>query len=153
MKKMFNLVVLFMCLFILAACPEMGYKNLVQIKNNSEHNITTYVSVVPRINGASLYPDTVLPSAKVGIEISKNQEETYSYNYQYFENKNDTLCFFIWDTDTANVVSWDLIQSKYHILQRYDISKMDLESLHWKLTYPPTEAMKYIKMYPPYSKP
>ena len=44
----------------------------------------------------------------------------------------------------------DSIRYHYVILKRYDLSKKDLQKLNWNIAYPPIEAMKDIKMYPPY---
>lgn len=86
--------------------PKVDYKNLVQIENNSSKNITVYIGVSPQINGGSIYPDTIFPKSRVGIEIKSNQSHSYSYNYEYDKNRNDTLCFFVWETDILNTLSW-----------------------------------------------
>ena len=36
------------------------------------------------------------------------------------------------------------------LLARYDLTLEDLERLHWECTYPPTEDMKNVHMFPPY---
>ena len=46
-------------------------------------------------------------------------------------------------TDARNYVT------SYKVLQRYDISPENIKSLKYNISYPPTEAMKNIKMYPP----
>jgi len=44
----------------------------------------------------------------------------------------------------------DTIRKYVPILQRYQLTLTELQQLNWTITYPPTEAMKNIKMYPPY---
>lgn len=63
---------------------------------------------------------------------------------------SDTLNLFIFCYDTLVKYDWDVIRSKYKILKRYDLSLEDLKRLNWIVTYPPTEAMKNIKQFPPY---
>ena len=151
MKRFFKLnVSLLFCLGIFTACPEVDYKNLVNIKNNSEHYITTYIGVISSEYGGSLYPDTLLPPIKVGIEIKPHSDRSYTYNYNYSKNKFDTICIFIWNTELASDVPWDSIRLKNKIIQRYDISYKDLENLKWKISYPPSSEMENIKMFPPY---
>ena len=36
------------------------------------------------------------------------------------------------------------------VLVRDDVKKEDMERLHWRISYPPTEAMKDVHMFPPY---
>ena len=36
-------------------------------------------------------------------------------------------------------------------LARYDLTLEDFESLGWKITYPPSDNMKTVNMFPPYS--
>ena len=53
---------------------------------------------------------------------------------------------FIMDADIVELHT----DFKKAIIQRYDISLQDLQCLNWMLTYPPSENMKDIKMWPPY---
>jgi hypothetical protein len=57
----------------------------------------------------------------------------------------DTLLIYVFDAEAIEKPS-----AEYKILSRYDLSLKDLQQLGWRLTYPPTEAMKHMKMYPPY---
>jgi len=135
---------------LLTACPSEDYKNIVVFANDSEYNITVYIGVVPYSMGGSLYPDTLLPKVKCGINYDAKQEKGYSYNFEY--QNNDTLCFFIWNTDMVSKYEWDDFRDSYNILCRYDLSKQDIETLQFRISYPPTERMKNVKMYPPYGE-
>ena len=44
----------------------------------------------------------------------------------------------------------DTVRKYVPVLCRYQLTQPDLEKVNWVITYPPTEAMKDIKMYPPY---
>jgi hypothetical protein len=52
----------------------------------------------------------------------------------------DTLVIFI-----SNSVNYS-----ESIIQQYSVTLQNLKHLNWILYYPPTEAMKDMKMYPPY---
>jgi hypothetical protein len=68
-----------------------------------------------------------------------------------FDNwQSDTVSFFIFDRDTVDLYPWDYIIQNYCVLQRYDFSKTDLEQLKCQISYPPTEEMSKIQMFPPY---
>ena len=66
----------------------------------------------------------------------------------------DTACLFIIAQDTLEKYPWEKIRTSYKILQRYDldVSKAGMKKLNFEVSYPPTEAMKDVKMYPPYKK-
>jgi hypothetical protein len=60
---------------------------------------------------------------------------------------------YIFDANVLATVSWSTIAKNHIVLQRYDLTKEDLQRLDWEITYPPNEAMKDVKMYPPYNPP
>ena len=62
----------------------------------------------------------------------------------------DTLMVFIINSKVVENNTWQKIGDNYMVLQRYDLSLQDLQQLNWQISYPPTEAMKDMKMYPPY---
>ncbi len=63
---------------------------------------------------------------------------------------SDTLMIYVFDGELIENISWDIISSEYKVLRRYDVSLEDLQRLNWTITYPPTEAMRDVKMFPPY---
>lgn len=63
----------------------------------------------------------------------------------------ETVSFFILDKDIVENCSWDYVVQNYCILQRYDFSKADLVRLKCQISYPPTEEMSKVYMYPPYT--
>ncbi len=46
----------------------------------------------------------------------------------------------------------DTLRKYVPVVQRYHLSVKDLDRLHWTVTYPPTEDMKGVNMWPPYKK-
>ena len=47
---------------------------------------------------------------------------------------------------------YEYITQNYCVLQRYDFSRRDLEKLNCNITYPPTEEMSDIRMFPRYKE-
>lgn len=75
--------------------------------------------------------------------------ETRFQGKEYF--MQDTLIVWIFDankigdmSDPNNVLNDQLL------LQRYDLSLSDLRMLDFQLHFPPTDAMRHVKMYPPF---
>jgi hypothetical protein len=107
------------------------------------------------------YPDTLLP------DIIPKSYKPYPFNKRWSVNfgnpgpnenqlfakfPTDTMSIFFFDPDTLAKYDWQIIREEYKILVRYDFSQNDLKLLKWCIYYPPTEAMKDMKMYPPYRK-
>jgi len=63
----------------------------------------------------------------------------------------DTVFVYIFDAAIIENTSWDIVARDYLVLKRYDLTLEDLQRLDWRVTYPPTEAMKDVKQYPPYN--
>ena len=112
----------------------------------------------------SSYPDTTLLGTSC-IYNSAIQSHDTAHIYEkigrlpdffyYGGTRNDTVSFFIFDSDSVDYYSWDTVVNKNMVLQRYDLSMFDLENLMFNkggsiLYFPPTEQMKHIHMWPPY---
>jgi hypothetical protein len=73
-------------------------------------------------------------------------------SYCYENTLNDTLHIFIFEDNVLATYTWQEVVDNYMVLQRYDLNLTDLQQLNWQISYPPSEAMKDIKMYPPYGE-
>ena len=69
-----------------------------------------------------------------------------------FGRIGDSLFVYIFDAELIENTPWEVIAKDYLVLKRYDLTLEDLQRLNWKITYPPTEAMKDVKQYPPYGE-
>ena len=144
--------ILFVILILIFVCCKDYSIGHYSIYNNSGRPICYYM---PWMHGIH-YPDTVLPEKSPNyIPIDKSRHSSYG------EGKNvedqlfalfptDTISVFFFDPDTLVKYKWEIIRQKYKMLIRYDLSRSDLKKLNWCIYYPPTEAMKEMKMYPPY---
>ena len=128
---------------LFTACPDGKYS--ITICNNSNYDIwSTWGSLM------SNPADTAIWGNKSGGLFKKGECVAIDFSYRY--KAKDTLHYFIIDLDTLNTYSWEEIKEGYKILQRYDLGGRDIESLNYTIPYPPTEAMRDMKMYPPYGE-
>ena len=71
--------------------------------------------------------------------------------YEYVSVFIFEWCPIVLDNNTLYIKNYT-VYDDYHLLCRYDFTLEDLESLNWNVYYPPTEEMKNIHMWPPYSE-
>ena len=64
-------------------------------------------------------------------------------------NPIDTLMVFVFDAELLETNPSNVEEA---LLLRYDLSLKDLQRFNWTLSYPPTESMKDIKMWPRFEK-
>jgi hypothetical protein len=142
-----------MCLLsiTLSRCILPNYYDVYYV-NNTDFDI--------RFNHSFGYPDTTI-SFKTSGEIKAGSHIVVAsgstIEEQITQISSDTLSIFYFHPDTLKKYSWEEIQQNYKILRRYDLSIENFSSLKNKygvpeIPYPPTEAMKNMKMYPPYGK-
>ena len=151
MKQLRRILVLLLVILIFTACP-MDYDHGVMFSNNSDTDVYIYLGAISREHGGTLYPDTAVAKVRCGVPFNQGVTRWYSYDSAKEDSWIDTLSLFIFDADTFNAYSWEEIQNDYKILKRYDLSPQDLKVLGRKISYPPDERMKYMKMYPPYKE-
>jgi hypothetical protein len=149
MKK-FKFVLIF---FIptLIGCPIDDDSFIFRFSNNSDVDVYIYLGVADSSIGGSLYPDTAIARVKCGVPFKKGESRGYCYKYDYDEKHTKILSLFIFNSDTFNTCNWDEIKKEYKIIKRYDISLEYIKSLSCNISYPPTEEMKNIYMFPPYN--
>lgn len=154
MKRYFIMIMLLITLGA-SQCEKM-VENFYGISfSNKSSSTVRYTFVKP--GGGKLYPDTLLPDTKPrGINVPSNEvEATYlKVKYEDFFNAipSDTMSFFVFDDSIFQNTDWTIIKEQYKVLRRYDMSLQDLKSLNFRVAYPPTPAMRHMKMFPPYGK-
>ncbi len=145
MNKKITILIVVACALPLVQCKKS--KEII-IKNNSEYIISVYPSyfvddLIVR------YPDTSLDVELLHVAMAfqpVGNSLTLFYNspLEVFKQYGvDTLSLYIIET------------GKPQIIQRYDVSVADMDDLVGKhraswLSFPPTEEMRNIKMWPPY---
>jgi len=147
MKRLKILALLFI-LWTFVACD---YYHGFDFENNSTRDVYIYLGIEKYTGGLS-YPDTAVSRVRVGTLFRQGESFSYSYSTRKEDPWVNTLSLYIFDADTFNMYDWEEIKDGYKILQRYDISPENLKALKYKISYPPDERMKNIKMYPPYEE-
>jgi len=87
---------------------------------------------------------------------NKRALQRYPYDGYCYESVFSTykkpVMIFVYDSQALETTSFIRPYYDRIVLQRYDITLEDLRKLDWKITYPPDERMKYVKMHPPYKE-
>lgn len=157
MKKFVIYSFLSLLTVVLTGCPFSAEDggDRVTIVNKADYNISCFFSWYSHNTFDPIYPDTTISvNRQKGLEVADKNKPTYMYVYSiektFKEEQTDTICFFIFHSDTVVKYDWDVICREYKILQRYDLSLQDFKRLKYTITYPPDETMRDVKMYPPY---
>lgn len=91
------------------------------------------------------------------VSFTKNRQDTYEGQVwlglgtpeSVFEEwKADTVSVFLFDPEVVNNTPWENVVKEYLVLWRFDLTKKDLDKLHWTLHLPPTEEMAGMHMWP-----
>ena len=160
-----KLLILITCLLPVLLCSEcdMDREYNIYMINDSQYDIISVTNplLIDRGQTYTSYPDTTLSLNRAFLGIPQNKgKERYAFggidlSWEYIYKNiiiNDTMSVFIFDSEILENIEWKEIRDNYMILKRYDLSLEDLQKLDFTLYYPPTEAMKDIKMYPPYEE-
>lgn len=130
----------------------------LEFDNNAEYEVVVYSPLLGFLkNYDPIYPDTILPLEKpvevFNINGGKSAFLCFScsrpFSDIYSSCKTDTLSLFVFSADTLKTYSWDSVCTAYKVLQRYDVTLSDLYAIDYP-TFPPSEEMRNIKMWPPY---
>jgi hypothetical protein len=151
MKKVYALCLM----IILSSC---GYSIVIGIENQSNRNVV----FVMDLNSGSIIPDTVLPVSYEREEIKKKSFSLFiavrhsgkqrDLGDMYQAISLDTVYYYFIDADTLSYYGAEDVRTHNRILVRYDLSIDDVELLKETIPYPPTPAMRDMKMYPPYEE-
>jgi hypothetical protein len=150
-----TLIVVVALILMGASCGDLvDHKYGIKVINNSDYAI----QVAPGLGPAwlSSYPDTAISELKPDFFYVAYHDSNYIESAGKWEDifsrlPKDTLSIYVFSADTLKAYDWSKIKED-KVLKRYDLSLSDLKKLNWDITYPPTEAMKDMHMYPPYSK-
>ena len=154
-------------LSIFCGCILLTAMTCTKDGEGSHHHIDFYNSTdyALYIDRSFDYPDTsvlhfrnvMTPGWNLKVESHSNNhsalEHFESYECELSEcrsSRNNILMVFVFNADTLETHGWDYAKEHNMVMQRYDLSLTDLQNLNWTLTFPPTEEMRNIKMWPPY---
>src|SRR5690606_22324054 len=100
---------------------------------------------------ATQYPDTILPVTRPCLRRLPKETNFYVDSWVPWDKvfgklPADTLSIYYISHTVYENEKWDSIRIQRKILQRYDLSLYDLQKLGFSVYYPPTEAMRNMKM-------
>lgn len=165
--KIKNVIFCFVAIPLMACqCSMESDSYSYRVVNHASFTISYYFAIGDGRKDwrENAYPDTALTFDRRYVEhpLEANKVWYSSVFDRTFEEwmsslPKDTASFYIFNYDTLNHYSWEVIQKEYKILQRYDLSIDDLHLLEDEygipvIVYPPSEIMKDMKMYPPYEQ-
>lgn len=144
-------ILLISALILLCGCPDKTGQEFIYIENKTDKTITFDFSINTQ--------DTTFYCSNTGKTILFNVEShsTLKLNdgdvYSSWDSYLKSFTVFILDGVTYEKY-WqqpcDTIRKYVPVLQRYQLKLEDLQRLNWTITYPPTAAMRDVKMFPPY---
>jgi len=135
----------------------LGRHIVYGFENTADYEISVYsLLCCPDYSNPILYPDTSLPFQRHRFmpDIMPNHAVaifagSFPIDSTFEDYHVDTMSIFVISKDTLDLYGWDDVRNSYNILQRYDMSINDFNQLV-DLYFPPTEAMRGFKMWPPY---
>ena len=153
MKKLF--LIIGSCLFVTTmSCIRDTDDSHYNILFHNEADYDVFIE-----DGEGDYYDTSLswmlnvmtPGWHLKVESHCDNIDAF-FSWDTYESilKHDTLMVFVFNADTLSTYGWDYAKEHYMVAQRYDLSLSDLQNLNWRLTFPPTEEMRNMKMWPSY---
>lgn len=146
----------------LNGCWDIEYNDTIDLNNQTNDTIRTYVAIGVGYSSPTAYPDTILPSnlQEIGCEgmtdvlatLPPHVEGGIFAYHKRLPGKNDTISIFIINNDTLNRYGYEYVAEHNKISVRYDLSRKDLKRLDYHLSYPPSSAMADIHMSPSYEE-
>ena len=160
--KPFIIIVSALLLFWSCYADRMNRHHHILFKNNSNHVLFVFGLSKEEHLALPHFHDTILqpydPHPRLDSAVTKIKPDAESmgvlFNRSAYESsfgyEFDTLLVFVINADTLETYGWDSVRTSYKVEQRYDLRLDELKAINFKLSFPPTEDMKHIHMWPPY---
>ena len=140
-----RIVFLLITLFIISSCRKMwenfgDLPEVIHIVNNSNDSIGYYVDD-RKYNPEFPHMYDSLPNPIKGVVVTIKPKggffDNIDFPNSYFSRFPDKkLKIYLFNNDTLNKYSWKEIRESSNYLRRYDLSRQDLDSMNWRITYP-----------------
>jgi hypothetical protein len=141
MKKNWFLFIIVLLLYGSSCEKAMETKYTVKLDNKTVTKLYAAVGI-PGEGTAGIYPDTSLPATRpIFSTIAPNAVGYVIYSSikleTFFEKDlpKDTLSIYLFNADNVDAMGWNVIQSQYKVLKRYDLSLKDLQATNFIITY------------------
>lgn len=144
MKTIKLILVSVAILLLVSACPDKDMDiefidSSITIQNNTDKKLLRYFDFYnyPDTNLAIDNPFSDSKQKELALVPPQSFAEQKEAWIKYFEQTNTIkLMLFLLDYETVESIKWDTIRKKYIVLKRYDLTKDDLDSMNWTITYP-----------------
>ena len=151
-------LLLFMLLAMQACNMEDFGDADVFLYNRSGLSIASYPA--DGTNSGFSYPDTLLPRTINAFHLKENiiSEDWVlswcapSYKHLLSGTQAGVLSVFVFNQAIVNDEGWESVLSHQNYMVRYDLTAKDLESLQGAIYFPPSDAMRNVRMFPPYEE-
>lgn len=159
MRNFIKLIMITIAVF--AACHSFVFESgdtAIVVRNSSNYLISCYVA--DGLNSGFSYPDTLLPISLNSFclkESIKDSAVVYSRRARNYEDllqctKEGVLSVFLFNQEDISRLGWEKVLTDNIILQRIDLTATDLTLLQGVISFPPSDKMMGIRMYPPYEE-
>lgn len=158
MKKILSLASI-ICAFLILSSSSCHWgcagEQSLYLKNASSDILACYIAHGYNCNS---YPDTLLPTILPASGLTEHIKDSiriwrirgYDYSDFYYFTQSKVLSVYIINQGELDYLGWEELSNRNQYLVRYDLTEKDLISLRGKLYYPPSEAMRNVKMWPRY---
>ena len=120
-------------------CPNYSDDSTIILINNSSDTLL-YYDIYKKTGDTLLEKSSIYPTeeTKKRWMLLPNSQLLFPGRFKnLFEEMPDyQYVMFLFEKQTVDSVSWDIIKSNYLVLRRYDLSLADLEEMNWIITYP-----------------
>lgn len=165
-RILFNTICIVVTIAIICCCGHLESYSSLYAYNNSQDSIYVHIGIQQNSDKSQdAYPDTSLikesPFTKgwnyaeefrliapksygAIISIPDNSENFDDFFMKYLPK--DTLSVFFIKADTLKRYGYDDVKTNNRISYRYDLSRTNLKAINYNIPYPPTDAMKDMKI-------
>ena len=154
MKHIYSLLII-LFLGSINGCMEPG-DTRVFLTNNSSIKISSFVA--DGFHSGFSYPDTTLPSSLNDLCVRTNIADSCeiwagtvaTYKGLLATTQMGILSVYLFSQEAIDEYGWKSTLLNGLYLVRYDLTVDDLNTLIGRISFPPSDQMKNVKMYPPY---
>ena len=155
-------ILLLICVCITNTCGLKDSENChhsIEFTNNSDGlldvNFTIFSYYYPDPLDISKIPN--FSEDQKNIKSNETRKNLYTRHcMEKYLNEGewffDTVYVYVFDATVVENTPWEVVARDYLVLKRYDLTLEDLQLLNWKISYPPTEAMRYVIQSPPFKE-
>lgn len=134
---------------LLLSCEDVwhsvcGGDYVINLLNNTSDTICVFTT-----KGNDTVPD--VSDLQNAFPIA-NTEKDQIFAFDESPQKLNVVQIYVMDKDTLERYGLKKIIRDYQIMLRYSLSGHDILNLNYTIPYPPSAAMKDMKMYPPYEE-